>query len=37
MNQDIFTPTRVTTSVGGKEIILETGRLANQAQGAVWI
>ncbi len=37
MNQDIFTPTRVTASVGGKEIILETGRLANQAQGAVWI
>ena len=33
----IFNPTRVTTTVCGKEIILETGRLANQAEGAVWI
>ncbi len=37
MQQDIFTPTRVTAQVGGKEIILETGRLANQAHGAVWV
>ncbi|MDD2966021.1 MAG: polyribonucleotide nucleotidyltransferase [Desulfovibrionaceae bacterium] len=34
--QDIFNPTRVTATVGGKEIIFETGRLANQAHGAVW-
>ncbi|QCC86713.1 polyribonucleotide nucleotidyltransferase [Desulfovibrio desulfuricans] len=37
MYQDIFTPTRVTAQVGGKEVILETGRMANQAHGAVWI
>ena len=37
MNQDIFNPTRVTATVGGKEIIFETGRLANQAHGAVWV
>lgn len=35
--QDIFHPTRVTATVGGKEVIFETGRLANQAHGAVWI
>lgn len=29
--------TRVSATVGGKEIILETGRLARQAAGAVWI
>ncbi len=29
--------TRVTATVGGKEIILETGRLARQAAGAIWI
>lgn len=34
--QDIFNPTRITTTVGGKEVIFETGRLANQAHGAVW-
>ena len=28
---------RVTCMVGGKEVIIETGRLANQADGAVWI
>lgn len=37
MVQDIFNPTRVTAVVGGKEVIMETGRLANQASGAVWI
>ena len=37
MYQDIFTPARITANVGGREIILETGRLANQAQGAVWV
>lgn len=37
MSNDIFSPTRVTASVGGREIILETGRIANQADGAVWI
>lgn len=33
----IFPSTRVTASIGGKEIVFETGRLANQADGAVWI
>lgn len=37
MLQDIFNPTRVTAQVGGKEIIFEAGRLANQADGAVWM
>lgn len=33
---DINNPTRVVANVGGREIILEAGRLANQANGAVW-
>ena len=33
----IFPSTRVTATVGGKEITLETGRMANQAEGSVWI
>ncbi|MDL2216241.1 polyribonucleotide nucleotidyltransferase [Desulfovibrio sp. OttesenSCG-928-M14] len=33
----VFPSTRVSATVGGKEIILETGRLANQADGAVWV
>ena len=33
----MFNPSRVIASVGGKEVILEGGRLANQAAGAVWI
>ena len=33
----IFPSTRVSATVGGKEIILETGRMANQADGSVWI
>ncbi len=37
MLQDIFSPARVTAQVGGKEIIFECGRLANQAHGAVWM
>ena len=37
MQNDIFNPTRVTAQVGGKEVILECGRMANQAHGAVWI
>ncbi len=37
MNNDIFNPTRVTCSVLGREYIFETGRLANQADGAVWV
>lgn len=37
MYQDIFEPIRVTAMVGGKEVILETGRMANQAHGSVWI
>ena len=32
-----FEMTRLTTKVGQHEIIFETGRLANQADGAVWI
>ncbi|RXF75952.1 polyribonucleotide nucleotidyltransferase [Desulfovibrio sp. DS-1] len=35
--QSVFNATRVSAVVGGKEIILETGRLANQAHGAVWV
>ncbi|MBQ7739395.1 MAG: polyribonucleotide nucleotidyltransferase [Desulfovibrionaceae bacterium] len=34
---DIFSPTRVSATVGGKEVIFEHGRLANQADGAIWI
>ncbi len=34
---DIFNPTRLSAFVGGKEIIFEVGRLANQAHGSVWI
>lgn len=30
-------PTRLEATIDGKPIILETGRLANQADGAVWI
>ncbi|MBQ4566910.1 MAG: polyribonucleotide nucleotidyltransferase [Desulfovibrio sp.] len=37
MQNDIFAPARVTAQVGGKEVILECGRMANQAHGAVWI
>ena len=37
MLQDIFSPTRVSARLGQKEIIFESGRLANQADGAVWI
>lgn len=37
MISDINEPIRVTTNVGGREVVLETGRLANQADGAVWI
>ncbi|SDB45043.1 polyribonucleotide nucleotidyltransferase [Desulfonatronum thiosulfatophilum] len=29
--------TRLTTNLDGKEFILETGRMANQADGAVWV
>lgn len=28
---------RLTATVGGKEITFETGRLANQADGSIWI
>ena len=37
MYQDIFNPVRVSAQVGGKEVIFETGRMANQAHGSVWI
>ena len=33
----MFSPTRLETTIGGNSVILETGRLANQADGAVWI
>ena len=33
----VFPSTRVTATVGGKEIIMETGRMANQADGSIWI
>ncbi|GAB6060409.1 polyribonucleotide nucleotidyltransferase [Desulfonatronum parangueonense] len=34
---DLKNCTRLTTNLNGKEIILETGRMANQADGAVWV
>lgn len=34
---NLLNSTRVTAIVGGKEIILETGRLARQAAGAIWL
>ena len=34
---NIFNAKRVTANVLGQEVIIETGRLANQADGAVWI
>ncbi|MBO4296924.1 MAG: polyribonucleotide nucleotidyltransferase, partial [Desulfovibrio sp.] len=37
MLKDIFNPVRVTASVGGKDFVFETGRVANQADGAVWV
>lgn len=37
MPQDIFNPARVSCFVNGKEIILESGRMANQADAAVWV
>ena len=33
----IFPSSRVSASIGGKEILLETGRMANQAEGAAWV
>lgn len=33
----LLTSTRVTARAGGREILLETGRVARQADGAVWI
>ncbi len=36
-NPSIFNETRVSAQVGGAEIVMETGRLANQADGAVWV
>lgn len=37
MMKSLFDVTQVTAQVGGKEILFETGRIANQADGAVWI
>lgn len=34
---NIFDAKRVSATIFGKEVIIETGRLANQADGAVWI
>ncbi len=34
---NLLNATRVSCTVGGKEVILETGRLARQAAGAIWI
>ncbi|MDR2161362.1 MAG: polyribonucleotide nucleotidyltransferase [Desulfovibrio sp.] len=33
----VFANTRVSATVGGKVIIMEAGRIANQADGAVWM
>ena len=33
----LLNSTRVSAVVGGKEIVLETGRLARQANGAIWV
>ena len=32
-----FKSTRLSKTIGGQEIIMETGRLANQADGAIWV
>ena len=32
-----FNSTRVSTQLGGQEYTIETGKLANQAHGAVWV
>jgi len=32
-----FNPTRLTREINGVEITMETGRLANQADGAIWV
>ncbi|MBG0776875.1 MAG: polyribonucleotide nucleotidyltransferase [Desulfovibrionaceae bacterium] len=37
MSENIFNATRVTAKAGAGEVLLETGRLANQADGAIWI
>ncbi len=37
LTNDIFNPTRLTVSVLGKDYVFETGRVANQADGAVWM
>jgi Polyribonucleotide nucleotidyltransferase (polynucleotide phosphorylase) len=34
---NIFNAKRVTAQITGTEVIIETGRLANQADGSVWI
>lgn len=34
---DLFKTTRLSTTIGGKEFVIETGRMANQADGAVWV
>ena len=37
MKNDIFNPIRVTATLQDKEYCFETGRVANQADGAVWM
>ncbi|MDO9630310.1 MAG: hypothetical protein Q7I92_00210, partial [Humidesulfovibrio sp.] len=32
-----YTPTRLTTKAGNLEIIMETGKMAKQASGSVWV
>jgi len=34
---DVFKSTKRSTTVGERDILIETGRLANQAHGSVWI
>lgn len=34
---DLMNCTRLSTNLNGKEFIIETGRMANQADGAVWV
>lgn len=37
MLKDIFNPVHLAATVGGKEFIFENGRIANQADGSVWV
>jgi len=37
MRMNNFKPTRVSTVIDNREYILETGKLANQAHGSIWV